>query len=253
MTIKSNSDNDAESNKAQNYFTLFNELFNGKVQKNLLRWCIYSITQNDPAHDLNHVYHVCKTGLEIFYHYADIYNFSERDELIVMHACLMHDLGCKYNRRDHHLIGYGLVYEYMSSQCPGLFTPNELGDIAKCVLEHRSSNKKKPTTILSEIVSVADSGKPDMNVYIKRAVVFRLADKNNNNMSLKNIEDESINHLREKFYPDGYHWNSYPDLGKRWYKDDWEVFKQLLKDKPYLRSIARRHIEEYLANHMRAC
>lgn len=252
MTTNNNFVDNTAGDEKWDYFKRFNKLFNYKVQKNLLNWCIYSISKNDPAHDLNHVYHVCKVGLEIFYHYTDVYDFSERDELIVMHACLMHDLGCKYNRRDHHLIGYGLVYEYINAQCPGIFTVNEISDIAKCVLEHRSSNKKKPTTILSEIVSVADSGKPDISTYLKRAAIFRLSDKNNSNMSLKNIEDESIKHLKDKFNPGGYHWNSYPDIGKRWYKDEWEVFKQLLKDKQFLRTVTRRHIDEYLAKHERA-
>lgn len=245
MTIeKNNFVDNAEDHENWNYFKKFNTLFKGKVQKNLLNWCIYSISKNDPAHDLEHVLNVCKVGLEIFYHYSDVYDFSERDELILMHGCLMHDLGCKYNRKDHHLIGYGLVYEYINSQCPGIFKNNEIALIARCVLEHRSSNKKRPTTKLSEIVSIADSGIPNVGLYVKRAVIFRLSNKNVVN-SLESIQTEVFEHLTEKFGSNGYHWNSYPELGKRWYKDEWEVFKQLLKDKSFIDSLSKDYYEKY--------
>lgn len=220
-----------EGHLGYSYEKKFSKLFNYKVQKDLLRWCIYSITLNDPAHDLAHVYGVCCNGMEIFDHYRDIYGLNDRQEMIVMLGCLMHDLGCRYNRKDHHLIGYGLVYEYINRYCPGMFAVEDITEIATCVLEHRSSNKSRPTTFLSEIVSVADSGQPDIDLYIGRAIKFRLSGKAGDFTSREEIIEDAYIHLLDKFGENGYHWDSYSPIGLQFYIDEWDVFKSLLNDK----------------------
>lgn len=214
-----------------NYEKSFRHIFGNIVQKDLLRWCIYSITLNDPAHQLDHVLKVSQEGMEIFNHYRDIYGFNDLDESIVAHACLMHDLGCRYNRDDHHVIGYGLVYSLINSYCPGDYSPDVLKKIAVCVLEHRSSNKKKPSSVLSEIVSVADSGEPHLSIYLNRALKFRLSGREKEYGKIDDLFESALNHIDEKFGPEGYHWNSYPDIGLSYYTDEWEEFKEKIKDR----------------------
>ena len=41
------------------------KLFDYRIQKELLRYCVYSISLNDPAHNLGHVMDVCKLGKRI--------------------------------------------------------------------------------------------------------------------------------------------------------------------------------------------
>lgn len=236
----------AKDDPKYNYELAFRRLYGDLIQKDLLRWCIYSISLNDPAHDLAHVLKVCQTGVEIFNHYRDIYGFSDLDEIIVHHACLMHDLGCRFNRRDHHVIGYGLVYDYISRYCPGYYDTSTLTQIAICVLEHRSSNKSKPSTLLSEVVSVADSGRPDFFLYLSRALKFRLSGKDEEVFTTrKQLIEATLRHIEEKYGENGYNWKSYPNLGLSYYKEGWDEFKNNLSNHEINLSYLETRFDEY--------
>lgn len=225
-----------EGHLGVSYFKRFNKLFNYRVQKDLLSWCVYSITLNDKAHDLKHVYSVCNTAVGLLQHYNEIYDISERDELLILHACLLHDIGCRYNRKYHHVIGYGLTFEYVNRYCPGEFSEEELLIIAKCVLEHRSSAGKKPTGILSQIVHVADKGCPDIQEYVRRAILFRL----DSISDIDEMVDLVYQHIQEKFCKEqGYHWNSYPSIGLDYFSDEWQEFDRYVKDKDALVNLIR--------------
>lgn len=214
-----------------NYEKKFWRLYGNLIQKDLLRWCIYSITLNDPAHQLDHVYDVCAKGSEIFNHYREVMGLNDLDESIVAHACLMHDLGCRYNRKDHHIIGYGLVYDYINRYCPGDFSPETLMQIATCVIEHRSSNKGKPSTVLSEIVSIADTGEPNLQLYLTRALKFRLSGKEESYTKIEELYEATLDHIDDKFGEHGHHWKSYPEIGLNYYEEEWDVFKTQLSNR----------------------
>lgn len=203
----------------------WSKLFNWKIQKELLRYCVWSISQNDIAHNLGHVFDVCSLGKKI----CGKLGFDERMTLLVYLGCLLHDIGCKYERKHHHLIGYGLTYELIERYWPGEFTDEELLTIATAVLEHRSSNPNKPTNIISSVVSVADSGAPDFDKYIKRAVQFRIKKK----LCDDTLKEEVYKHLLEKFGAEGYHWVSYPDIGMELFKDEWDDFTSKLYNEEY--------------------
>lgn len=200
----------------------WSSLFEHKVQKDLLRHCVYSISLNDPAHNLGHVRDVCILGR----HICDQLNISERDRLLVYLGCLLHDIGCRYERSKHHLIGYGLTYDLINRYWPNEFSSEELLIVATAVLEHRSSNPEKPSSLISSIVSVADSGAPDFEKYVKRAVQFRLKQ----NLPEEIIIAETYKHLLEKFGVEGYHWKSYPEIGMEFFKVEWDAFSARLYD-----------------------
>lgn len=198
------------------------KLFNYKMQKELLRWCVYSISLNDIAHNLGHVRDVCSLGKQI----CEKIGLDDRSTMLVYLGCLLHDIGCRYEREHHHLIGYGLSYELIERYWPGEFDDEELLAIATAVLEHRSSNPNKPTSLISEIVSVADSGVPDYDKYIRRAVQFRLKEK----MDPELLVEDAYRHMLEKFGVEGYHWKSYPDIGMEFFKLEWDEFCTKLYD-----------------------
>lgn len=204
------------------------KLFDYKMQKELLRFCVYSISLNDAAHNLGHVWDVCRLGRWV----SDKLGLDERCTTLVNLGCLLHDIGCRYERVHHHLIGYGLVYELVGRYWPNEFTDEELLTVATAVLEHRSSNPKKPTGLISSIVSVADSGAPDFDKYILRAVQFRLK----KGMVSDLITEDVYRHLIEKFGVEGYHWVSYPDIGMDLFKEEWAEFSRLLYDETYTMS-----------------
>lgn len=201
------------------------KLFGWKIQKDLLRYCVWSISLNDIAHNLGHVWDVCNLGKRISEHLG----LDERNTLLVYIGCLLHDIGCRYERQHHHLIGYGLTYELLNRYCPNQFSDEELLTIATAVLEHRSSNPNKPTNLISSVVSVADSGAPDFDKYIKRAVQFRIK----KGLCDDTLKEEVYKHLLEKFGAEGYHWVSYPDLGLEMFKLDWADFTSKLYDETF--------------------
>jgi Predicted HD superfamily hydrolase len=198
------------------------ELFDHRIRREFLRHCVHSISLNDPAHNLSHVYDVCKLAKEI----CKKVELNETDTLLVYVACLLHDIGCRYERSQHHLIGYGLTYQLIDTLWFDEFDDDEVMTIATAVLEHRSSNHYKPSSLISSIVSVADSGAPDFAKYVRRAVQFRLK----RNMDEVVIVEDVYNHLIEKFGAEGYHWKSYPDIGMEFFKPEWDDFAEKLYD-----------------------
>lgn len=215
----------AEMSTQVMFIRKFQDLFGNTIPLTLIRTCVKSIIQNDLAHNLGHVYGVCSLATEM----AKGAELSADDILKVQLAALFHDLGCRYNRDDHHLISYGLTYQFLEEYWPERFTPNDIKDIAVAVLEHRSSSKGKPTSLVSEIVSVADSGKPDIHIYIKRALQFRISRGDLREKGTKVLFQEVYEHLVDKFDKDtGYHWNSYPDIGRGHFREEWIKFLQYL-------------------------
>lgn len=202
----------------------FKSLFGDTIPLTLVRASVKSIIQNDLAHNLGHVYGVCVLATEM----CKEAELSADDTLKVQLAALFHDLGCRYNRDDHHLISYGLTYQFLEEYWPERFTPDEIKEIAVAVLEHRSSSKDKPSSQIAEIVSVADSGKPDIRIYIKRALQFRISRGDLQNKGKQVLFDEVYMHLQEKFGNEGYHWKSYPDVGIQHFREEWIKFQQHL-------------------------
>lgn len=200
----------------------WDKLFDYKIQKEFLRHCIYSISLNDAAHNLGHVRDVCSLAKEI----CGVLHLGERDTLLVYISCLLHDIGCRYERTQHHLIGYGLTYELLNRFWSNEFNEEEMMTIATAVLEHRSSNPHKPTNLISSIVSVADSGAPDFNKYIRRAIQFRLK----KGMEKACIVEDVYKHILDKFGIEGYHWKSYPDIGMEFFKKEWDDFSEKMYD-----------------------
>lgn len=209
------------------YFNKFSDLFEGKIDGTLLQEAVNSIAMNDPAHNLGHVFDVCELTKTM----CAALELTERQTTLCLLGALLHDIGCRLSRDDHHIVGYGMTYVILDKYCRDLFTPFEVKTIATAVLEHRSSNKHKPSNLIAEVVSVADSGKPNIQLYVKRALQFRISRGDLERLDKEGLFKEVVEHLREKFMPEtGYHWNSYPDIGMTYFKEHWEMFCRFLKD-----------------------
>lgn len=210
------------------YLHLFDELFTHiGIERQFLIYVVDSIAMNDQAHNLGHVYGVTKLAGEI----CDKLDLGFRNKKIAMVAALLHDIGCRLEREYHHLIGYGLSYEILHNYWRGEFSDNETMLIAKAVLEHRSSSKHKPTSKISEVVSVADSGVPCINTYIKRCMQYRLSRGDHSfGTDPGKFFNDVKEHLKEKFGTNGYHWVSYPDLGMDFFHREWKEFCDYLEE-----------------------
>lgn len=210
------------------YINKFKDLFEGKVSDDLVYDVVQSIALNDPAHNLGHVYGVCELAKDL----CRDNGLSERQTLLVYLGAFLHDIGCRLSRDDHHIVGYGMVYVILDKWCRGMFTPFEVKAIATAVLEHRSSSKQKPSNLISQIVSVADSGEPNVNTYIRRALQFRISRGDLERLDNDKIKlfEEVKEHLIDKFgSKTGYHWVSYPEIGHVHFKEKWDFFCWHLK------------------------
>ncbi len=201
----------------------FRSLCGNLIPQDLIRYCIYSNGLNDPAHQNDHIYQVCVLGADICNHLE----LGDDDRAMVLAGCLMHDLGCRYDRKTHHLISYGLAYSFMDNYANGHFSPEEQLKIAHSCLQHRASFKGAFYSTISEIVALADRGMPDFDAYATRAVQFRLGEVSDPDVMVEGV----LQHMLEKFTPvEGYAWKTYPLMGKRLFAQEWEEFTNLLLD-----------------------
>lgn len=219
------------SKRIQAYYKKFMKLANDAgiaVSRNVVRYCTISNSYNDEAHNLEHIHAVVKLGVELGnkagYH-------GSKEMVIVFYGCLMHDLGCRYNREKHHELSATMATEILSNfgnyglndSVLEMFGLNNemIREVSRCCLEHRSSYAGGPTTRLSTIVALADRGKPNFNVYVMRAFLFRM----NDGLNLHEMCSEIYSHLLDKFsLTDGYNWKSYPKEGLELFADEWAAF-----------------------------
>lgn len=217
---------------------ILDNLFYHKLPLPLIRAAIESISHNDKGHDITHVIEVCSRAKEI----CDLIETDNREKLMAFTGAMLHDLGCRYDRQYHHVIGVGLAYRMIEEHAPGFFTEQEMKQIGVAILEHRSSNKSKPSTKVSEIVSIADTGKPSIDTYIKRTILFRID---------KIVDDEELiqdcyEHVLEKYHPEtGYNWVSYPEIGRDFYHEEWNKFFDIIMDKERCLSLYREALKKF--------
>ena len=152
----------------------------------------------DGAHDDNHARMVIKNSEYI----ASNMMKDEKIELnmnMVKVIAAMHDLGLAYDRETHHTKSGEIVRK--EKMLRKFFTEDQIELIAKSVEEHRASYKGEYTSVYSKIVSDADRMN-DINTMIDRTYKWNrkhYPDKND-----KEIYDEVINHLQDKFGEKGY-------------------------------------------------
>ena len=121
------------------------------------------------------------------------------DMRMVKVIAAMHDLGLAYDRETHHTKSGEIVRK--EKELRKFFSEEQIELIAKSVEEHRASYKGEYTSVYSKIVSDADRMN-DINTMIDRTYKWNrkhYPDKND-----KEIYDEVISHLQDKFGEKGY-------------------------------------------------
>lgn len=208
------------------------ELLSDFIPEKLILSCYRSICKNDPAHNVDHVYSVCEYSVEL------TQRIPHEDRVIILLGCLMHDLGCRYDRSSHHLISYGLVFKFLDKY-PNLLNDEDRMHVAKSCLEHRASWSGNRSSIYSDHVAVADRGRLDLNEFIHRCKVYR---QSKGVIDKEALLNEIFEHIREKCGTDGYMWKTYPKLG-------WELNSELISgimcvvdDKHLLGDLIYKHV-----------
>jgi len=154
----------------------------------------------DEAHLINHADDVCSLALEI--------NKEEDDKLVIL-ASYLHDMFNADNRAIHNELAYEYVLEANDEFLQNLKS-EELKRVAHAVLEHRASFKGEYYSSLSEIISSADRGLPDLESVVVRSMRF-------NNGDAQDVYE----HILDKYGTKGY--AKYPKVYQ-------EIFKEQLKE-----------------------
>lgn len=213
----------------------YKDLLGEYLPAGLIEACYISIKCNDPAHNVDHVYNVCAYGLELT---AD--KFNNKEISIVLAGCLMHDLGCRYDRKTHHQISFGLAFRYLDVHAPKMFNEQETMLIAKTCYEHRASYDGAHFSIYSEYVAIADRGKLDLTDLIDRCMKARAAW---GVLSAEDLVNEIVEHLVDKLSEKkGYMWRSYPEFGFELNKDIIKNIISVVDNKPLLIATVKDHV-----------
>lgn len=158
----------------------------------------------DEAHLIDHADGVCDLALKIN---------NDLDEKLIILASYLHDMFNATNRPTHNELAYEYVLKAEDKFLSKL-SKDEVLMVAHAVLEHRASFKGVFYSGLSEIISSADRGLPDLDFIVIRSMKF-----NNAN------EEDVYAHIKDKYGSNGY--AKYPDVYREIFKEELEAFKKL--------------------------
>lgn len=216
----------------------------------------------DAAHGLKHIKEVHELASKINRSLKEPY--SEIDILVASYA---HDMYSLDYRDTHHTLA-GL---YILKDLPSRFKKemNNVSLVASAVAEHRASFKGKYSSKLSEVLSAADRGEPNLEKIIERIYLTSIDNRLNFKFKINNIPSISINntslyskiatmlddgnfkktdilvfgHLIEKYSRNGY--ARYNSTYKKYFKEELEnMYKRVddIFDNPKL-------IRDYISNY----
>lgn len=183
----------------------------------------------DAAHGLDHVDGVAMTACNIIDSLSD-YN-EYRPAIIAAYA---HDIFCE-NREHHHDLSARWVREN-AEILHNLFEMevSDIEDIANACREHRASYTDKYSSVLSQVISAADRGYPDLEQMTRRSLKFH-------SQSSFDVAVRAVHHhIPDKYGADGY--ARYPAIYGQFYRDALVQLHTDIENKfteEYVRKIAR--------------
>ncbi len=156
----------------------------------------------DLAHQIDHADSVCDLALEMN---------KECDPKLIILAAYIHDIFNATDRKNHNQLAYNYVLEANDKFLKEL-SKEELLQVAHAVLEHRASFQGEFYSQLSEIISSADRGAPDIKEVVIRSMQFNGG----------NTQDV-YKHLKEKYGSSGY--AKYPHSYQKFFHKELEHFQ----------------------------
>lgn len=189
------------------------------ITKQLIRdFVLPFYKENDLAHQIDHADDVCDLGLKL----NETLEVKEEVALVIL-AAYFHDIFAK-DREVHHELSYKYVSE-MQNEILSALSNGDRKKVAMACLEHRSSFHGTFFSSLSEIISSADRGYPNLSDTLERSKVFWMSKYNANQES---AEKHAREHMKEKYGANGY--ANYPLLYRRYFKKELEVMQQEIDD-----------------------
>lgn len=197
-----------------------------------------SLMLNDKAHQEDHVIGVMMRAVDIVTTHLDGNEDILRMSLL---GALFHDIGCRYNRDSHHLIAFGIAWEYLADI--DSFNDEQRTQICYAAMEHRASWEmaKKRFSAVSDIVAVADRGDFNVRENIKRSVLMNHSKGLNHDECVNNV----VEHIFKKYNEaTGYCWDRYPSLGYYCYENQIKDIRAAASNTKFVNDVAIEIIEE---------
>lgn len=168
-------------------------MINKELKKYIEDIILPKYKENDKGHGIDHINYVIKRS----------FNFAKQVEDInldmVFTIAAYHDIGHSINPKKHEELSAKMLFE--DQELGNFFTEEEIIIMSEAVNDHRASLEYEPRSIYGKIVSSADRN-TDLDAPFRRTYEYRI--KNSSDASLKDIMDESYNHLVNKFGKKGY-------------------------------------------------
>ena len=149
--------------------------------------------KNDKGHGIDHIEHVINRSMR-FAETVDDININ-----MVYVIAAYHDIGHSIDAKRHEEISAQILLD--DDNLKQFFTNEEIKKISEAVFDHRASLEYEPRSIYGKIVSSADRN-TEIDAPFRRTYEYRK--KHSPESSLKQIMDESYEHLVNKFGKRGY-------------------------------------------------
>ena len=148
---------------------------------------------NDSGHNIDHIMYVIDRSMRFAKDIPDI-NYD-----MVYTIATYHDIGHFIDAKSHEKISGQILFHDIMLR--SFFTLEEIKIMQEAVVDHRASMKEEPRSIYGKIVSSADRN-TIVNVTLKRTFEYRL--KNNPEMPIDELIEDSRQHILKKFGNHGY-------------------------------------------------
>jgi len=155
--------------------------------------------KNDDGHNIEHADDVYGNAIKIAK--SPRYNLVSMDEHIIFMMCYLHDIFVWRGRAGHNQAAAAYIMDRSDKYLEEL-SESQLLHVFHAVLQHRASDHTPPNSTYTQIIRLADKGKPDLFKFVRRC--WKAREKNEKHDTEESLMDSVIHHVNEKIGANGY-------------------------------------------------
>ena len=187
--------------------------------------------KNEKAHGIEHINYVVRRSFELIKQ-----NNLEIDYNKAYVIAAYHDIGHHIDRKNHEIVSAQIMSK--DENLKQYFSNEDLNVIKEAIEDHRASSDHEPRSIYGKIVSSADRNNT-VESCLERSYYY--GRKHSPDLSMKEIYENSFEHLNNKF---GYNGYAKFFLKDKEYEKFLEDIREVLKDKEKFCKLQEEHIKQ---------
>lgn len=168
-------------------------MIDSKIKEYIEKKVLPLYMKNDEAHSIDHIDYVIKRSIGFASTVQNI-NFN-----MVYTIAAYHDCGHHIDAKTHELVSARILYN--DKNLSSFFSEEEMLIMKEAIEDHRASSNREPRSIYGKIVSSADRNTL-IDVILTRT--YNYIKNHHPNLSLDEMIEESMNHIKDKFGKGGY-------------------------------------------------